>query len=62
MGEKPYKVKTGSGRMEVSALIKGKPHSVSVPYPLSIIVNGERVKLTRKATINYCLERLQKNA
>ena len=34
MEEKPYKVKTGSGRMEVSALIKGKPHSVSVPYPV----------------------------
>ena len=62
MEEKPYKVKTGSGRMEVSALVKGKPHSVSVPYPLSIMVNGERVKLTRKATISYCLERLQKNA
>ena len=39
-----------------------KRDSVSVPYPLSIMVNGERVKLTRKATINYCLERLQKNA
>lgn len=61
MEKKPYQVKTGNGRMVVSARVDGKPRSVNVPYPLVLVIDKKPVKLNRKATINYCLDRLAGN-
>ena len=61
MEKKPYQVKTGNGRMTVSARVEGKARSVNVPYPLVLIIDKKPVKLNRKATIDYCLDRLVGN-
>ncbi len=61
MEKKPYQVKTGNGRMVVSARVDGTQRSVSVPYPLALMIDKKLVKLNRKATIDYCLDRLVGN-
>ena len=61
MEKKPYQVKTGNKHMKVSTRVDGKARSVNVPYPLVLIIDKKPVKLNRKATIDYCLDRLVGN-
>lgn len=59
---KNYTIKVADGRFTLQMTKKspdGRFHSVSVPYPLVMAVDGIKKKLTRKQTEAYCLDQLR---